>query len=144
VSTNKNTFAVVGLSTPGPKATKVGLRSLDTTDEIRYSAWIANALVASVVAGMRVTFGAVSLGKTETEYTNHLGEVVALKFPKKQVFWGGDITFDAPATEPLPAQGQVIMTPAAQKFAAAVLAKQAREANLNTTDELALGSDEPF
>jgi len=140
VSTNKNTFAVVGLSTPGPKATKVGLRSLDTTDEIRYSAWIANALVAGVVAGMRVTFGSVSLGKTETEYTNHLGEVIALKFPKKQVFWGGDATFDAPDSEPLPAQGQVVVTDAGKKFAAAMLAKQARE----SAAKLELGSDEPF
>lgn len=140
MSTQTNTFAVVGLSTPGPKATKVGLRSLDTTDEIRYSAWIANALVANIVAGMRVTFGAVSLGKTETEYTNHLGEVVALKFPKKQVFWGGDITFDAPASEPMPEKGQCFVTEAGQKFAAAVLAKQARE----SAAKLESGSDEPF
>lgn len=127
VSTNSNTFAVVGLSTPGPKSTSVGLRSLDESDDIRYWAWISNALVAGVVAGMRVTFDTVSFGKVATTYVDKAGFVKELKFPKRQVFWGGNATFDAPDAEVLPEQGEVIITDEARKFANNLLAKKARE-----------------
>ena len=141
MSTNSNTFAVVGLSTPGPKSTSVGLRSLDAEDDIRYWAWISNALVAGVVAGMRVTFDQVSFGKVATTYVDKAGFVQELKFPKRQVFWGGNATFDAPDAEALPTQGKVVITEAARKFAENLQAKKVREAAITETNE---GFDEPF
>lgn len=140
MSTNSNTFAVVGLNAPGPKSTSVGLRSLDESDDIRYWAWISNALVAGVVAGMRVTFDTVSFGKVATTYVDKAGFVKDLKFPKRQVFWGGNATFDAPDAEVLPEQGEVIITDEARKFANNLLAKKARE-QVTPSDE---GDDLPF
>jgi hypothetical protein len=139
MSANSNTFAVVGKNAPGPKSTSVGLRSLDESDDIRYWAWISNADLAGVVAGMRVTFDTVSLGKVATTYVDKAGFVVDLKFPKRQVFWGGKATFDAPDAEPLPEQGEVVITDAARKFAENLQAKQARE---QVTP--AEGDDNPF
>ena len=141
MSTNNTTFAVVGLSTPGPKATSVGLRSLDPTDDIRYWAWFANSLVAGIVPGMRVTFDSASFGKVSTTYTDKAGFVKELKFPKRQVFWGGNATFDAPDAEPMPEQGEVVMTDAARQFANNLLAKRAREASAPAADD---ESDLPF
>lgn len=140
MSTNKTTFAVVGL-TPATNSTSVGLRSLDPTDEMRYWAWISNARIAGVVPGMRVTFDFASLAKVQTTYTDKAGFVQELKFPKRQVFWGGNATFDAPDAEPMPEQGEVVMTDAARQFADNLLAKRTREASAPAADD---ESDLPF
>ena len=137
MATLSNTFAVVGLNTPGPKSTSVGLRSLNETDDIRYWAWVLNSQVGGIVPGMRVTFDTVSFGKVQTTYVDKAGFVQELKFPRKQVFWGGNLTVDAPDAEPLPEQGEVVITEAARKFANNLLAKKAREVQVE-------GEDLPF
>ena len=137
---SKTTFAVVGVNGSGPKSTAVGLRSLDETDEIRYWAWFQNAVASVIVPGMRVTFDTVSFGKVTTTYTDKAGYVVDLKFPKQQVFWGGNAHFDAPDAEPLPEQGEVTVSDEARKFANNLLAKKAREAQVEGDSSF----DEPF
>ena len=140
MATLSNTFAVVGLNTPGPKSTSVGLRSLDETDDIRYWAWVLNSQVGGIVPGMRVTFDTVSFGKVTTTYTDKAGFVVDLKFPKQQVFWGGNAHFDAPDAETLPEQGAITVSDEARKFANNLLAKKAREAQVEGDSSF----DEPF
>ncbi len=88
---------------------------------------------------MRVTFDQVSFGKVQTTYVDKAGFVQENKFPKRQIFWGGNATFDAPDAEALPEQGTVVITDAAKKFAENVAAKKVRE-----MVDPAEGFNEPF
>lgn len=135
---NKTTFAVVGVNAAGPNSTSVGLRSLDQTDEIRYWAWLSNAVASAIVPGMRVTFDAVSFGKVQTNYVDKAGFVKENLFPKRQVFWGGKPLFDAPEADALPAQEEAVITDAARKFAENV--RKSRENKVEVEGSLS----EPF
>lgn len=126
-STTARKLVVAGVGGAGKKATAINF--LKDANGVREWAWLPNEVAAVVRAGTVVVAGAVSESSTvETTYTDQkTGVVVALKVPKRQLFLGGKIVIQAPASDPLPA-ADFTVTDEAKVYASRVDAKQVASA----------------
>ena len=113
-------LVVAGIGGAGPKATAVNL--LKDSNGVREWCWLPNQIASHVRAGSVISAEVVSrASKVETTYTKD-GVVTELKVPKRQVFLGGKVTVDAPASDPVPT-AEFSVTDEARVYASRVDAK---------------------
>jgi hypothetical protein len=131
-------LVVAGVGGVGPNATAINFQK--DADGVREWGWVPNEIAADVRAGT-VVYALVSRSsKVETTYTDKTGQVVALKVPKRQLFFGGETEVDAPESVPLPPTTWKV-TDKAKVYAARVDAKQVAAKSTETSSGAA---DEPF
>lgn len=118
-------LSIAAIGGSGPKATAVNFTK--TEEGQRPWAWVPNAVAADLVPGMVLTVESVSTGKVETTYVKD-GVTVDLKVPKVQLFLGGQITVDAPDSEPVP-EATFVVSDQARAYREAYLAKHSGQSD---------------